>query len=266
MTHSMTPLDAAHAAMEADPDDGTLRLAFYARLADGELFVLLEEEGAGEVLSPRVFPLDDGPVVLAFDAEDRLAEFAGGPAPYAALPGRVVVAQLAGQGVGLGVNLGVASSSTLLGPEALDWLADTIAEGPEETEGRPVAFHPPRLPEAALRALDTTLAKAGGLAQMVLLAAAEYETEEEIGFGHWLAFVGAIEGAEGALAHAAGEALRLSGVEEGALDVVFLASDAPVLERLSRVALRFDLPEPESSERGKRPGPGTDPSKPPILR
>ena len=79
----MTPLDRAYEAMAADEDQ---RLQFYERLADGELFLLLESEAEGADLKPRVFPLEDGPVVLVFDLEERLADFAGGIAPYAALP------------------------------------------------------------------------------------------------------------------------------------------------------------------------------------
>ena len=39
-----TPYDRAHAAMEADPENEALRLAVYDRLADAELFLLLEHE------------------------------------------------------------------------------------------------------------------------------------------------------------------------------------------------------------------------------
>ena len=39
-----TPLDLAHAATEAAPQDDAARLRFYERLADGELFLLLEAE------------------------------------------------------------------------------------------------------------------------------------------------------------------------------------------------------------------------------
>ena len=44
-----TLLDAAHQAMEAAPEDGQARLAFYERLAAGELFLLLESEDEGEM-------------------------------------------------------------------------------------------------------------------------------------------------------------------------------------------------------------------------
>ena len=109
-----TRLDAAHAAMEAAPDDGAARLRFYERLADGELFLMLAEEAQGENLSPEVFDLSDGRFVLAFDREERLADFAEGSAPYAVLSGRGLAAMLAGQGIGLAVNPG-ALSSILIG-------------------------------------------------------------------------------------------------------------------------------------------------------
>lgn len=257
----MTPLDAAYQAMAADEDN---RLQFYERLADGEMFVLLEEEAEGENLSPRVFPLQDGPVVLVFDLEERLAEFAGGIAPYAALPGRVIAQQLAGQGVGLGINLGVAPSAMVLPPEAVDWLATMLQAGPEEVEALPETFHAPKgLPERLVAGLDAKLARAGGLAGAALLAGVTYRGGRR---GHMLAFVDAVEGAQDALARAAAEALAFSGVEAGEMDVAFLAGDDPAMAAMARVALRFDLPEPVRAEPAAPVAPGSDPAKPPKLR
>ncbi|MFN6979952.1 MAG: SseB family protein, partial [Gemmobacter sp.] len=119
-----SPLDIAHAAMTAAPDDDAARLRYFAALADAELVLMLGAEAEGGQIVPKVFPLTDGPVVLAFDGDDRLAAFAEGPVPYAALPGRVIARQLAGQGVGLGVNLG-GDAAFLVPPAALDWLAGT---------------------------------------------------------------------------------------------------------------------------------------------
>ena len=88
MSDEKTVLDEAHAAMVAAPENGAARLRFYERLADSELFLLLERESDGESIEPQVFPLEGGPVVLVFDRELRLGEFLGKPAPYAALSGR----------------------------------------------------------------------------------------------------------------------------------------------------------------------------------
>ena len=109
-----TALDRAHAAMQAAPEDDTLRLRFFERLMDNELFLLLEAEAEGDDITPRLFPLEDGPVLLVFDRLERLSDFAPGHAPYAGLSGRVLAEMLKGQGIGLGVNLDTAPSAMLL--------------------------------------------------------------------------------------------------------------------------------------------------------
>jgi hypothetical protein len=261
MPEVVTLLDAAHAAVSADPENEALRLRFFERLADGELVILLEREAVGASLEPKVFDLEDGPVVLVFDREERLASFTGGIAPYAALPGRVIAGLLKGQGIGLGVNLGVAPSSMLLPPEAMDWLAETLDEAPEEVEAAPERFLPPTVPAAVVAALDAKLARAGGLAAAAILAGVAYRDGRR---GHMLAILDAAEGAEGPLARAMGEALVFSGIEAGELDVVFLASASPAAEAIARVGLRFDLPVPESPT--DPAAPGMDPSRPPKLR
>lgn len=261
MTDLVTLLDAAHAAVSADPANEALRLRFFERLADGEMIVLLEREAVGDRLEPRVFALEDGPVVLVFDREERLAAFTGGIAPYAALPGRVVAGLLRGQGIGLGVNLGVAPSSMLLPPEALDWLAETLDGGPDEAEAVPESFAAPRVPEAVIAGLDAKLARAGGLAVAAVLAAVVYQGGRR---GHLLAVLDAVDGAEAALAQAMREALVFSGIEAGELDVVFLDSADPVAGAMGRVGLRFDLPVAEAPVAPAAPG--MDPARPPKLR
>ncbi|MFC7703387.1 SseB family protein [Plastorhodobacter daqingensis] len=260
----MTPLDTAHAAMTAAPEDDAARLRFYERLADGEMFLLLESEPEGETLVPQVFPLEEGSYVLIFDQDERLAEFVGATAPYAALPGRVIASLLAGQGVGLGVNLGVAPSSMLIPSDAVDWLARTLGHAPTELEARPEEFLAPKgLPEALLTALDGKLARAGGLASTAYLAGVRYEGGRR---GHMLAFIDTAEGAEGPLARAAAEALTFSGIDAGEMDVAFFRAQDPLAAVLARVGLRFDLPQPEQPSQVAPQPPGMDPSKPPKLR
>ncbi len=262
MTDVVTLLDAAHAAVSANPENEALRLRFFERLADGEMVVLLEREAEGGTLEPKVFDLEDGPVVLVFDREERLASFTGGITPYAALPGRVIAGLLKGQGIGMGVNLGVAPSSMLLPPEALDWLAETLDGGPEEAEALPQEFLAPAVPEAVVAALDAKLARAGGLAVAAVLAGVVYRDGRR---GHLLALLDAAEGAEGPLARAMHEALVFSGIEAGELDVVFLAAGSPAAAAMARVGLRFDLPEPQVQDLAPA-APGMDPSRPPKLR
>lgn len=259
-----TPLDTAHAAMQAAPDDAATRLRFYERLADSELFLLLSEEARGENISPETFDVADGRFVLAFDREERLVAFTGRAAPYVALSGRVLAGMLAGQGIGLGVNLDVAPSSILIPAEAVAWLADMLGQTPDEVEAGIRELHPPAdLPETLLTALDTKLATAVGLAAMAYLAGVTYADGTR---GHLLGFVDALDDAQGALAKAVSEALSFSGLEAGALDVAFFAASDAVAASLARVGLRFDLPQPKTPARVSPKPPGSDPKAPPILR
>lgn len=259
-----TPLDHAHSAMEAAPEDDRARLRFFDRLAEAELFLMLAREAEGDQAEPELFDVADARFVLVFDTEDRLGGFAGRPVPYAALSGRTIVGMLAGQGIGIALNPEVAPSSILLPPEAVDWLAETVAQGPAETEARPQELRAPAgLPDGLLNSIDAKLRTASGLARRGYLAEVVYDTGVR---GHLIGFTGTVPGAEDALARAIQEALVFSGLEAASLDVVFLRDSDPVTAQLARVGLRFDLPEPQGPERVDRIAPGSDPDKPPILR
>jgi hypothetical protein len=262
---TQTPIDLAHHAMEAAPQDDSARLRFYDRLAEAELFLMLKEEPKGDQISPEVFDLQDASFVLAFDLEERLTQFAGREMPYAALSGRALAGMLSGQRIGLALNLEVAPSSILLPPQALGWLVETLAHAPVQAEATPISFAAPRaLPEQFVTALDAKLATAQGLARKAYLAEVTYEGGAK---GHLLGLTGAVPGAEAALAGAINEALVFSGLDAGALDVTFLSDSDPLTAQLAGVALRFDLPEPPKPALAQeRPAPGSDPDKPPLLR
>lgn len=259
-----TPLDLAHAAMEAAPSDDAARLRFYERLADAELFLLLEKDAEGEKISPEVFEVQDQSFVLVFDTDERLAKFVGKPAPYVALSGRVIAQMLAPSGIGLGVNLEVAPSSILIPSDAVSWLVETLDNGPDEVEARVEEFSAPiGLPETLLTSLDAKLSTAIGLARWAYLVGTTYESGAR---SHMLGFVDAVPEAQGALAKAVSEALTFSGIDAGALDVGFFDSSDPVAAQLAKVGLRFDLPEPEGRAEYVPVAPGSDPAKPPKLR
>lgn len=259
-----TAIDKAHAAMQAAPEDGAARLRFYQCLADEELFLLLAGEAGEDSVEPALVEVDGARCIVAFDREERLADFAERSAPYAALPGRGLVAMLEGQGLGIALNPEVAPSQILLPAEAVDWLAQTLAPGPEGGEARARELRAPGLEPEIVQALDARLARAGGLASRAYLSGIVYENGDE---GHILAIVDAAPGAENAMARAVNEALVFSGREGLALDVAFFAASDEIIERMQRVALRFDLPEPEAPEPRNGPAaPGSDPDKPPILR
>ncbi len=258
----LTELDHAHAAMEAKPEEDGPRMAFYERLADTELFLVLEAEADEDTVTPATFEVEDQTFVLVFDRVERLGGFVGEGTPYAALSGRALAEMLAGSRVGMGFNLEVAPSAMLIPAEAVDWLAETLAHRPVVSEARPVSFDPPRgLPETLILSLDRKLATAAGMARAAYLAAVTYDDGVR---SHLLAFVGATPGAEDALATAAGEALTFSGIEAGVMDVAFLRAVDPMAAQLARVGLRFDLPEPPAPT--EPVAPGMDPDRPPRLR
>lgn len=257
-----TELDAAAQAM----DDGSeaTRLAFFERLSDTELFLALEAEPApgAETAAPQVFETEGARFVLAFDRAARLAEFAGGSAPYLAVSGRALVQMLAGQGIGLALNPEAGPAARLIIPDEIDWLHDQLSAAPTEAEARLVQIAPPPdLPSSLITALDRKLATAAGRARSAWLCAAAYDTGAR---GALLVFVDPAPGAEGALARAVQDALTFAGLEAAALDVSFTPSSGSFPARLAKVGLRFDLPEAARAD--ARPAPGSDPDAPPILR
>lgn len=267
---SVTDLDRAHAAMEAAPDDDAARLRFHAVLADSLLHLVLAGDAAdGDDVTPEVFEVEGASFVLAFDSEERVADFTGRATASAALPGRALAQLLSGQGVGIALNPDVAPSAMLIAAEGVDWLAAMLAAAPAVTHGaRPRELHAPGdLPAALLSALDAKLARAGGLAAAAWLAGVTHETGMRT---HLVAFVDAAPGAEDTLARAVGEALSFSGVEAGTIDVILVSADDPVAARLARVGLRFDLPVPAGRAQDGLPppgrDPGMDPDRPPRLR
>ena len=204
---------------------------------------------------------------MAFDRDDRLAAFSDAPAPYAALPGRIVARELSAAGAGLGLNIGVATSAFLMPAPALLWLSETLGKVPDAAEARPCAFHPPTaVPPVLVDALGEKFARIGGIADHALLAGVSYEGGRR---GHMLAFAGHRPGTEAALAKAVSEALVFSGVEAGELDVAFLSADDPALAGISAYGQRLDIPAPLRDEVqiiGGPSAPGMDPDRPPKLR
>ncbi len=277
-----TFLDDAHAAMMDRPEDDLARLRFYRRLADTELFLLLTHEPEAEVLDPEILDVDNPETnapdryALVFDSEERLSAFAADhktdALPYAALPGRVIAQSLAGQGVGLALNLDVAPSSILLPAAAMDWLSETLNAAPQPGEGTLIGIDPPTgLPDGLLDGLQEKLVAGVGLASHAVFVKGIYEGDRE---GWLLAFIDTRPGAESALARATQEALAFSGTEPGNVDVAFFDSSDPICEHLDRIGLRYTFPDLEAAMRAAqqdeetrpRPAPGSDPDKPPILK
>ena len=256
----ITDLDKAYQGLLTGGDAGGL--AFYRALADAELFLVLTKEPQDAALTPRVLDLSDGPMLLVFDNEERLAEFADGPVAYAALPGRVIAGQILGQGLSLGLNLGSgAGSEVILPPDAVTWLMQMLEQPPaQQLLAQVLRFEAPLVPQTVLTALGAVLAQ--GVAQAGLLAAVVYDNGRH---GVMLALTGVAAADEARVAHAVTEALAFSGLEASVLDVVFAQPRDVILARMAGVALVFEaevLPAPVTEPAAE----GSDRLRPPILR
>lgn len=263
-----TPLALALARMQAAPQNDAARLAFYGVLADSELFLMLAEEAQPGQLSPRLFDLEMGHAALVFDSEARLAGFAGQAVDYAALPGRVLAGMLARQALSMMVNPD-SPDATLLPPDALHWLAETLAQtaaAPTMAGTRPLGFAPPDMAADALAllrpALERRLSGVPGLKGAVLAQAHWADGHN----GTVLALAGVPASAHAAMARAVAEALALSGLDEGALDVVFPDAGAMASVAAAGLALSPAPHNPQPPRTHRPAAPGTDPTRPPRLR
>lgn len=237
----MTPLDQAHRQMEENPDQPAPRLRFYERLVATELFTVLDAIPEGDSISPRTFSVEAQNYVLVFDLAERLVEFTSARTPFAAMPGRDLVALLAGQGIGLGVNLGLASSAILIPPDAVEWLQGLLANEATGTSDVPRGFHRPVLANDDLvAAIGRKLAVMVGLANSAHLVGVTYENGRR---GLLLGFIGARLQARSALTAAVNEVISFYG-REATVDVGFFDGSERTCERMQDVGIRIDIPEP----------------------
>ena len=258
-----TPLDRAYALMQSGHEADAL--TFYRTLADAELFLLLEHEFDGTTLLPKVFDLETGPMLLAFDLEDRLAAFADAAQPYAVLPGRVIARHIAGQAVALGLNLGSdAPCETILPPDGVDWLLTLLDQTPATAFAAQIAaLKPPNVPQDVTDQLTLVLTEV----DRAFLFEVRYQngTPAQV-----LALIGVAAEAEAKYARAVTEVLAFSGLDAAAIDLLFLPQDHPFLARLGGIALGLERVQPQTPVPTPGPapqtGPGLDPDRPPRLR
>ena len=233
---------------------------FFLTLVNSELFVWLEEEVRGEVIDLKDFPTDAGPIALAFDREERLSAFVGTPQPYAALPGRVLLKMLKSTGIGLGVNLDVAPSSTILTPEMLEWCLEKLqvqVSSIEPTELMSVRA-PASVPPSVSAVLQSLMRQLRGSALECAVADAIDQSDQRMSI---LIIRGAGELDRTALTGAFSEALAFAGVD----DEWRLCVDRKLGKDLSLPTFAAPSADPIAQPRAMR-APRSDPDKPPILR
>ena len=266
----LTSLDSAYHAMQSAPDDEKARLRFYAEFADTPLTLLLTEPAGDDSISPQMFETEEGSFVLAFDTEDRLADFArsldGAAAEYAQIPGRGLASMLVGQGVGIALNPGVAPSEFLCTPEAIEWLVATVSQAPIQEEAQPGDIGAPgEVAEDLLDAMGRAMGHATGFASSAYLVKATHRGGQE---GLMLALLDVAPGAEAALAGAVSTAVQFLGDQDLRLDVVFPEKASPFAAQVAQCGVEIAIPAPidMTSEAAGPASPGMDPERPPKLR
>ncbi|MDO5622475.1 MAG: SseB family protein [Paracoccus sp. (in: a-proteobacteria)] len=270
----MTPLDQLcpqpfHQADEAG------RARYLQKLADTEVFVALAGEAVDNKANLRLFDLTGMQAALACDSDERLADFLGQAADYAAMPGRVLAAMLAGRGLSLLVNPGQPSEA-LIPPEMLNWLVESLSSAlPEQGAGeRPsrLTSPAPLLLTLLAEPLAERLASLRGHVHQAALVGADWPGG---GRGHIIALSGVEPADRGAVAKSMAEMLAFLPVQDQRVDIAFdlgALPDAAFVLTSAPVACGCgqdhgpDHQHDHQHEAPKPKAPGLDPAKPPILR
>lgn len=270
----MTPLDQLCQTAFHDADDAT-RARILQKLADTELFVALEAEPTGDQAQMRQFQLPAGPVVLACDLDEGLSGFLDGPSPYAAMPGRVLAAILAGQGVGVLVNPDRASQ-ILLTPDMLHWLVEGLSSAlPDRAASPAPARLSPPLPlmiATLAEPLAERLASLQGHVMSMALVAADWPDGRS---GHLLSLSGVAPDDRPAVAKSLAEMLAFLPPLAGGLDIGFDLPDLPDAAFTLTAGAggcgcggdhAGDCGDAAAAKPRQPRAPGMDPQRPPILR
>jgi hypothetical protein len=262
MTGLRTPLDRAHDAAHQHGADDAAMARFYALLVETPLMVPVHPVAEDSPISPQVFDLSTGPVALAFDADERMTAFFEGPVEYVALTGRSLVEALAGQGLGLALNLGEAPSATLLDAETIRWVAAEMGGEVDAMDlGGALTLSPPgNAPHSLLAALAERVAQMPGLVQEAWLVTLTPETAEArlaLLLLPGTAARRAVPGVVTALSRAA----AVHGSEAGSVAVGVLDEVHPLLAPARRTGLALHPPPDQTAPRARTTG-----DAPPRLR
>lgn len=118
------------------------------------------------------------------------------------------------------------------------------------------------MPEDLRDRLAARLTRGAGIARHAYLSGTVDATGQS---GTLLAVVGALPGAESALARAIAECVQFFSEQDREFKMAFIAENDPMIRHLEPVAQKIVFPEPEPIDAKMPAAPGSDPNKPPIL-
>ena len=251
-----SPLDEIIKQVQSN-DIAENRLILFKRFLDAELFILIDDP---QDPKPKLVNLREGEILLGFDTEEKLMEFAGDNAFFISMTARNLLAQ--NISVGIALNLTNIGGGYILTNEILRWLEKNT----QAKQGN-IIRHPKKIvspliaSETFIKLLDETLALSPGSANYAILVQdiSEKDTNNLL-----LIFVEAGEAFQDILTQQISEAFKLSNLQGVTLDIIFAKPDEQLVKKALKIGLRFDLP---SIQKASKPeAPGMDPKKPPVLR
>ena len=251
-----TPL-ASILAKISNNDIAENRLILFRRFLETELFILIDDP---EDPRPKVMQIEGGAIMLAFDCEEKLIDFAGDNSFFISMSGRRMIAQ--NVSIGIALNLSDNGEGYILTNEVIEWLMKNTQSDKEIIQRKTNEIASPSIvTERFVGFLDEALAASFGMADYAVLVKDLTKSGSK---NLLLIFVGSSEHYQFALTQQVSEAFSLSGIQDLILDITFCKSDDELVTKALTVGLRFDLPELEKPIQPKSPG--TDPDNPPLLR
>ena len=251
-----SPLDEIIMQVQSN-DIAENRLILFKRFLDAELFILIDDP---QDPKPKLVNLREGQILLGFDTEEKLMEFAGDNAFFLSMTGRNLLAQ--NVSVGIALNLTNIGGGYILTNEILRWLEKNTQAKQGKIFRHPKKIVSPSIAsETFIKLLDETLALSPGSANYAILV---QDISEETNNNLLLIFVEAGEAFQNILAQQISEAFKLSNLQSVTLDIIFASPDEELIKKALKIGLRFDLPLIQEAPKPKAPG--LNPKEPPILR
>ena len=135
-----------------------------------ELFILIDDP---EDPRPKVMQIEGGAIMLAFDCEEKLIDFAGDNSFFISMSGRRMIAQ--NVSIGIALNLSDNGEGYILTNEVIEWLMKNTQSDKEIIQRKTNEIASPSIvTERFVGFLDEALAASFGMADYAVLAPRQF--------------------------------------------------------------------------------------------
>lgn len=258
-TDNPTRLDVVYQRMQSSPESETAGLRFYEAFCDANLCVLINAD-----TSMQVFETSQGKIVLAFDTDERVAEFISEATEFIKIAGRDLVMQLLASETGIGLNLNVAPTSQILSPDILTWLSEFLAESSSFSIDQVVAISPPdQWLDDHKTAISTQLEKYAGMIASAYFCSVTYSDNT---VADAVFIVDCDPTTEAVLFTALVESQKFLDKNTAEIAIKFISPDNQEFPEICRVGEEIVISKLTVIHTSAPTAPGMDPDKPPKLR